>query len=317
MKQKSLHHFSIFIFICILISSCKSTSYSNALKDEDAAININERPDAISYASLTAQKIPSFTDRASQTRGMFAPLLGSAVSLATNAVKKMIAKDRARYVANYTFALTDLYFYDQLSTRSVFDPVGMQFNGFNLVRTFTNSQQETDTAFLARFELDISSTNEIINNSIFRLRLTELELTHSKIKMTKAQKNNINMDVEITFNTSYVNEMGQLFDNVELGKFYLLLREAPMDKKSPAYVHYYDSLKGTRVDGRSFIVPRSFGYYKNENDSISKSYSQGAYSISVKVTESANDRFVTKVLSDNSSQIIDMIGKGAKSALIK
>ena len=123
------------------------------------------------------------------------------------------------------------------------------------------------------------------------------------------------LDVEITFNSSYVNEMGQLFDNVELGKFYLLLREAPMDKNSPAYTHYYDSLRGTRVDGRSFIVPRSFGYYKDESGNVNKSFSQGAYSISVKVTESANDRFVTKVISDNSSQIIDMLGNGAKRIL--
>ena len=227
----------------------------------------------------------------------------------------MIARDRARYVANYTFAVTDLYFYDQLSLESVFDPVGMQFNGFTLVRTFTNSRQQTDTAFIARFELDLSAPNEIINNSIFRLKLIDFQLRYSKIKMTRAQKNNINMDVEITFNSSYVNEQGQLFDNMELGKFFLLLREAPMDKNSPAYAHYYDSLKGTNVEGRSFIVPRSFGYYKNENGAVGKSFSQGAYSISAKVTESANDRFVTKVLADHSSQIIDIIGRRAKSAV--
>ncbi|MBK9659476.1 MAG: hypothetical protein IPO68_06180 [Chitinophagaceae bacterium] len=208
-----------------------------------------------------------------------------------------------------------IYFYDQLSTESVFDPVGLQFSGFNLLRTFTNNQGQNDTAFIARFELDMTSANEIINNSVFRLRLTDLQLRYSKIKMTKAQKDNINMDVEITFNSSYVNELGQLFDNVELGKFYLLLREAPMDKNSPVYTHYYDSLKGTRVDGRSFIVPRSFGYYKDESGNVNKSFSQGAYSISVKVTESANDRFVTKVISDNSSQIIDMLGNGAKRIL--
>ena len=125
------------------------------------------------------------------------------------------------------------------------------------------------------------------------------------------------MDIEITFNTSYVNELGQLFDNVELGKFYLLIRDAPMDKNDPNYTNFYESLKDSRVEGRSFIVPRSYGYYKNNNGDLSKSYSQGAYSISAKVTESANDRFVTKILSDNSNQIIEMVGKGAKSVLSK
>lgn len=312
MKQSLTYVVSVFVCISMIITSCQSARYSRALKNEDTDIEVKETPNTISYASVTPQQVPSFTERAS--RGV---LLGGAVSLATNAVKKLIARDRARYVANYSFAVTDLYFYDQMSLESVFDPVGMQFNGFTLVRTFTNSQQQTDTAFIARFELDLTSPNEIINNSIFRLRLKELKILYSKIKMTRAQKNNINMDVEITFNSSYVNEQGQLFDNVVLGKFFLLLREAPMDKKSPAYPHYYDSLKGTSVEGRSFIVPRSFGYYKNDNGVVGKSYSQGAYSIGVKVTESANDRFVTKVLADHSNQIIDIIGRRAKSALLK
>ncbi len=317
MKQIQPGVIFFFAFITLISMGCRILSHSRSLKDETTDIAVKEKPDAISYASIKRQQVPSFTDRATASRGLFGPLLGGAVSLATNAVKKMIAKDRARYVANYTFALTDLYFYDQLSEETVFDPVGMQFSGFILTRTFTNTQNQTDTAFIARFELDTSSSNEIINNSIFRLKLTDLQLRYSKIKMTRAQKNNINMDIEITFNTSYVNEFGQLFDNVELGKFYLLLREAPMDKNSPAHAHYYDSLKNTRVDGRSFIVPRSFGYYKDQIGNMNKSYSQGAYSISVKITESANDRFVTKVLSDNSSQIIDMIGRGAKNALTK
>ncbi|MEO6612115.1 MAG: hypothetical protein ABIT05_02835 [Chitinophagaceae bacterium] len=325
MKQSLLITLSFFAIFLTCITGCKILTHSTALKDESADMAIKEKHDVISYASIRRQQIPSFAERASKnafpdslgSRGLFGPILGGAVSLATNAVKKMIAKDRARYVANYSFALTDLYFYDQLSVESVFDPVGMQFGGFILVRTFTNNENQTDTAFIARFELDTTSTNEIINNSIFRLKLADLQIRYTKVKMTRAQKNNINMDVEITFNTSYVNEQGQLFDNVELGKFYLLLRNAPMDKTSPNYTHYYDSLKGTRVDGRSFIVPRSFGYYKDENNIFGKSYSQGAYSISVKVTENANDKFVTKVLSDNSSQIIDMIGRGAKNALTK
>lgn len=314
MKQ-FLFFIALSAFISMIGTGCKTTSYSHALVNEKDSIKVTEKPDAINYASLSTQQVPSLSDRGRKTRGVM--LLGTAVSLATNAVKKMIAKDRTKYVANYTFALTDLYFYDQLSVNSVFDPVGLQFSGFTLVRTFTNSRQQLDTAFIARFELDLSSANEIINNSIFRLKVSDFRLMYSKIKMTKAQKDNINMDIEIIFNTSYVNEMGQIFSNVELGKFYLLLRNAPIDKNSPEYAKYYDALKGTTLDGRSFIVPRSFGYYKNDKGVIGNSFSQGAYSITVNVTESANDRFVTKVLSDNSNQIIDMLGSGAKRALIK
>ncbi|MEO7983002.1 MAG: hypothetical protein ABI688_02865, partial [Bacteroidota bacterium] len=150
---------------------------------------------------------------------------------------------------------------------------------------------------------------------VFRLKLAEFKLLYSKIKMTRAQKNGINLDLEITINSSYVNEMGELFDNVELGKFCLLLRGAPMDKNSPGYAQYYDRLKGKAIDGRSFIVPRSFGYYKNQIGVVTRCFSQGVYSIDVKVTESANDRFVTRVLADHSNQAIDIISRRVKTAV--
>jgi hypothetical protein len=316
--MKFYRYSSLLLVVLLLlgVTGCKTSSYGYFSKKENTRIEVKEEPDVISYASIKHQEIPSFNDRLA-SRGLFGPLLGSAVSLATNGIKKMIAKDRARYIANYSFALSDLYFYDQLSSESVFDPAGMQFSGFRLIRTFKDSQDQTDTAFIARFELDTSATNEIINNSIFRLRVTDFQLRKSKIKRSRAQRDNINMDIEITFNSSYVNESGQLFDNVTLGKFYLLLRKAPMVQESPSYAHFYDSLRGTRIDGRSFIVPRSFGYYKDENGNVTKSFSQGAYSISAKVTESANERFVTKVLTDNSGLLIDVIGNKAKSILNK
>ena len=312
MKLNLYASVSFAAFLSLLVTGCKTSSYRYYSKKESAKIVVKEKPDVINYASIKHQEIPSFNDRLA-SRGLFGPLLGSAVSLATNGVKSMIAKSRARYIANYSFALSDLYFYDQLSSESVFDPVGMQFSGFTLIRTFKNSQNQTDTAFIARFELDTSSTNEIINNSIFRLRVADFQMRKSKIKRARAQKDNINMDIEITFASSYVNESGQLFDNVTLGKFFLLLRKAPMDKNSLAYAHFYDSLRGTRIDGRSFIVPRSFGYYKDDNGNVTKSFSQGAYSISAKVKESAKERVVTKLLSDNSGLFIDVFGNKAKS----
>jgi hypothetical protein len=273
-------------------------------------MDVEEKMDVINYASLREQMAPSLAERTSgfANRG----LLSTAVSLGTNIVKNMIAKDRARYTGKYSFGATDLYFYDQLSTESVFDPIGMQFKGFTMVRTFRNKDGVLDTAMVADFELDMDNPNEIINNSIFRLKLKDIRIDYAKSKITRAQHNNINMDVEIVFTTSFVNQQGQMFDNVELGKFYLFLRDAPLDRNSPNYARYYDSIRGQRIDGKSFIVPRSFGYYKNESGDILPSYSQGAYSISARVTETSKDKFVTKILLDNSSQIIDMLGTQVK-----
>lgn len=299
-----------FLIAFLSLSSCKSPKYSSHAEYDYTRMDVEEKMDVINYAVLKEQMAPSLAERNSgfANRG----LLSTAVSLGTNIVKNMIARDRARYTGNYAFGATDLYFYDQLSTESVFDPIGMQFKGFTMVRTFRNRDGVLDTAMVADFELDMSNPNEIINNSIFRLKLKDIRVDYAKSKVTRAQKNNINMDVEIVFTTSFVNQQGQMFDNVELGKFYLLLRDAPLDKNSPGYEAYYDSLRGQRLDGKSFIVPRSFGYYKNDMGEIKPSYSQGAYSISARVTETSKDKFVTKILLDNSSQLIDMLGGQVK-----
>lgn len=301
----------------LVISGCKSIEYSYAVKGESVTMKIEERPDVLNYASLKLSKIPSFAERAvnanSGSRGL--PIVSGAVSLATEAIKKFIAGEKKKYTAGYSFALTDLYFYDQLSAESAFDPSGMQLAGFTLLRTFITGKGITDTAFFARFVLDTTRPDEIINNSIFRLRLKDLRLAYTKAKITKAQKKFINMDIEITFTTSYVNESGQLFDKVEIGKFYLLLRKAPLDKSSPDYASYYKNLANTALIGKSFIVPRSFGYHLVSGGAVEKSFSQGNYSITVSVKESSKHKFVTTLLVDNSNTLIDAMGKQAKEGL--
>ncbi len=318
-KIRQEYKIVFWIFICVTAISCKSTEYGYAVKAERSRIWVEEKPNTLNYASLKKQVVPSLADRSSgmSESALISPLLGGAISLFTNAVKQMIANDRKKYVADYSCALTDLYFYDQLAIESPFDPIGMQFSGFTLSRTFENKSGGRDTAFKATFYLDTTKTSEIINNSIFRLKLKDLELNYSKAKITSGQKNAINIDIEITFITSYVNGQGQLFDKVELGKFYLLIRNAPLDKKSAGYAEYYNSLKGKLIDGKSFIVPRSFGYYIAANGSAARSFSQGAYSIIAKVKESSKDKFITKVLVDNSSQLLDALGGKAKDVLKK
>lgn len=269
---------------------------------------VTEKKDAVEFAKLQQQSITTFKER-TQTRALFTPMLGALTSYGVDAIKKMIAKDKKKYTAEYKMALTDMVFYDQLSTESAFDPVGMQFNGFTLVRTFKNENGGMDTAMKAEFELDKTNPYEILNNSVFRLKLKSFTLNFAKAKIAKNGPKKLNMDFEITFKTSYVNEQGVLFDDVTLGKFVFLLRDAPLDKNAEGYTEYYEKLKGKKIDGRSFIVPRSFGYYINEEGAPEKSFSQGAYSVQVNVKESSKNSFVNTLLLDNSGQIIDAAGK--------
>lgn len=315
---------NITLVFLIILAACSGSKYGYKQKNETVKMNIDETKDVINYPKLETQSIPTFTQRVAkqmvpkQTNGfgqssfIAAPLVGNLVSLATDGIKQMIEKDRKKYTANYNFALTNLYFYDQLSTESAFDPVGMQFSGFTLVRTFKNNEGKIDTALVAEFELDTTNAYEIINDAVFKLRLKKLDLRYAKAKIANGTKKHLNMDIEIVFTSSYVNEHGQLFDNITLGKFYLLLREMPLDKNENGYASYYQNLKGKLIDGRSFIVPRSFGYYLAENNQKAKCFSQGAYNIQVNVKESSKNNFINKLIIDNSNEILQSANREGK-----
>ncbi|MBC7589396.1 MAG: hypothetical protein H7178_13680 [Chitinophagaceae bacterium] len=307
---------------CILLASCKGSRLGSSVNNENLKMKVEEKADIINYSNLPTQQIMSFSKRISNLNALksnntgqssfIAPVFGSLVSLATDGIKKMIANDKKKFNAEYNFALTNMYFYDQLSTESVFDPVGMQFNGFKLVRTFKNEDGQLDTAMVAEFMLDTANAYEIMNDAIFRIRLKKLDMRYAKAKIAKGTNQHLNMDIEITFTSSYVNEMGQLFDKATLGKFYLLLREMPLNKADTGHVAYYKNLQNKLLDGRSFIVPRSFGYYINDQYSKQKCYSQGAYSIQVNVKESSKNSFVNKMIIDNSGQLLNSAGDQLK-----
>lgn len=305
--------------VCIILYACTASDVGSATKEEKLKMKIKEDRNIINPEKLKAQRVLSLDERAlaesGNARGLLSSAAGGLVSLATDAVKKMIANEKKKYIADYQFGLTDLYFYDQLSNDGPFDPVGLQFSGFKLTRTFINAYGKTDTAMTANFYLDTINSAEMINNSIFRLRLKDFTLNYAKAKIANNAAKKLNMDFEITFLTSYVNSEGVLFDGVVLGKFYLFLRDAPLDKKLPEYVKYYDRLKDSLLSGKSFIIPRSFGYHREPDGLMKPGYSQGAYSIQVKVKESSKDRFVNKLIADNANLIIEATGNQLKSKL--
>ena len=123
------------------------------------------------------------------------------------------------------------------------------------------------------------------------------------------------MDFEINFFSSYVNSQGALFKNIELGKFYFFLRKAPLDKNAAGYEQYYKDLVGKKLDGQSFIVPRSFGYHITGKNNAQPSYSQGAYNITVNVKESSKNSFVNQMIIDNSGQLVEALGGALKKQL--
>ncbi len=307
-----------------LLASCAASKYSKKEKGEGVDMTIAQGSEVINYAVLEKQRIPTLSSRIAKDRDrglITAALIGQAVSAGSKAVKKLIDAENEKYTAEYNSGLTNLFFYDQLSVKSAFDPIGMQFGGFTFVRTFKNKKGETDTAIIARFSLDVDSNSvyDIFNNSFFKLKLDSIEIRYAKARVSSSrwylpwtlyQKKNdekLNLDFEIKFTTNYVNKNGNLFSNVELGTFYLSLRDAPLNKNAMNYKAYYGGVKGKKLDGFSFLVPRSFGYYYHQG-SFRESYSKGLYNILINVKESSKDKFVDKMIISNSGQLIDQIG---------
>lgn len=310
--------------VAILLASCAASKYSKKDKGESVDMTIAQGSEVINYALLERQKIPTLSSRIAKDRDrglITAALVGQAVSAGSKAVKKLIDAENEKYTAEYKSGLTNLFFYDQLSVKSAFDPVGMQFSGFTFVRTFKNKKGEIDTAIIAKFSLDADSNSiyDVFNNSFFKLKLDSIEVRYAKARVAgsrwylpwtlyqKKDDEKLNLDFEIKFTTNYVNKNGNLFNNVELGTFYLSLREAPLNKDAMNYTAYYGGLKGKKLDGFSFLVPRSFGYYYHQG-SFRESYSKGLYNVLINVKESSKDKFIDKTIISNSGQIIDQIG---------
>lgn len=305
------------LIILIFFESCIGSRLGSANKGEELTMTISEKKDIVNFNALKEQPTVSLAARGKKSRGLdISPVVGSVVSIATDAIKKVIANEQKKYAAVYPFALTDLYFYDQMSNESPFDPVGMQFAGFKIKRTFINKDGNINTAFMASFSLDTSNAYEILNNSMFRLRLDDFTLQYAKAKVAAAGDKKLNMDIEITFRSSYVNQDGVLFDNVTLGKFYLFVRNAPLDPAAPDHDSYYNDLKGKLLTGKSFLVPRSFGYHM-EDDQAKPGFSQGAYTIDIQVKESSKDHFISKMISENTGLIIDAYKEKAIESINK
>lgn len=292
--------------------SCVGSKYSNKRKGETVSMKIIEDPNFLKLHEVKPQQVPNLAMRGASARGFG---VTDVVSLAVLGVNKLIEIDKSQFNAAYGQSLSDLYFYDQISTSGHFDPTGLQFRGFELSRTVKIKKNDT-SALLATFEIDTSNRYEILNSSVFRLRLKSLQMQFSKAKASDTRwyvpwswgnskiDDKMNMDIEIRFYTSYVTAEGNLFDNALTGVFTLNLRNMPLNPAETGYQDYYDKLKNSPVNGYSFLIPRSSGFMLNSDKELEQVYSQGNYRIEVSVKETGKEKFLKTTLAENSNQIM-------------
>jgi hypothetical protein len=260
----------------------------------------------ISYDKIKYQRAATMEER--EGRGIISSFL---ISKGIQGIQSLINNRRKRYTADYSFAIKDESFYDQVSTDGPFDPTGIRFKGFKVTRILRGGNH-SDTAFVAKFSIDTAGEkiSEILNNGIFRLRLDSFILKRARVKVPSHQKK-LNMDFEISFLSSFITNSGQINTDVTVGKFIYSIRNAPIDPNDPGYDEYYKNLpeKHPYCIGQSFLIPRSAGYFKNdETKKLEQCWGEGLFSIKVAVKECSKNSFVDKVIIYSSDDVLSVGG---------
>lgn len=300
----------------IFATSCVGSKYSYKQKNEKVVMQLVEQTNAVALHLLKEQDAPLLAQRSS-TRGFLFPLIGQAISLAAQGVAKLIEVEKAKYTAEWQQSMNELYFYDQISESNPFDPTGIQFKGFKLYRIADIKKKVQDTLFYAYFEIDTTNVYDMINGSVFYLRLKELDVQYAKAKVpttrwyipwswgNKKKDDKLNLDLEINFTSSYVTKGGSYFYDSPVGKFMFSLRDFPLLPDDPAKQVAYNNVLDKRIGGYAMLIPRSYGHAVNKDYNLKDVYSQGKYAVSVKVKESGKQKFITKLVTDNSQKILD------------
>jgi hypothetical protein len=310
LMTKCFYIYIIFFFFITMLAGCfadKKYYYPKEKEKEELHVDTKSNEFLMrKFAQLPPVAILSLQERLDRTkeRGLFAPLAINLINEATSAIKTIIANEQNKYTTVSQFTKTNLYFYDQPSLAGPFDPAGMQFTGFDLVRTIENDNGKPDTAFIAEFEIDTTKTMEILNNSMFELKLKKFSVKYVKPKVSIGGAKKMSVEFDISFLTSYVNDKGNILDSVVLGKFHLLLREISIDFNDQNFGTCSKNSEEQVVFGKSFIVPRSFGYFKT-GKSIVAGYNQGLYSIVATVKESTQPTYGSAIINENGILILN------------
>jgi hypothetical protein len=316
MKQSNRYSIVSLIAVAsiVLLPACASYKYSNKRKKEQIIVKVNENVNGIIRANdIVPQVDPSMSQG---SRG----LMIDAISMATDGIKSLIDMDKKKCSASYSSSKQQLYFYNYISDKGAVDPTGIQFEGIEIIRLAQVASNKVDTALYLRLVVDTQNPQEIINNSIFKMKVDSLRFNYAKAKIPSFRwylpwtifylnQNKINLDVELNFMASWMYQNGTSARSSSIGSFALNLRDIPLNTQSNEYKKFYADIKSRPLSGYSFLVPRSYGHYLTEQGETKECFGQGGYDIVINMNESGREHFVSKLVLNNSSTIVDRINQ--------
>jgi len=241
-------------------------------------------------------------------KGIASGYVTSFIDLGVNAIGSLITRNsRLKEEWEETVKTENVYqtqistvsemndFYKETSFDGAMDPKGMRFDGIGCMRKDGN-----DTVFYISCHIDRSKINRIINHSKFELVLDTLIIspTHSNLPNTPLdipfsfeERRNFTLSMNIKLTSSWMNEIVQLQKNQELGEFNINIpvdQSILDDKGFLRYVRSHGDAPAYKVVGESFIVPRSYMGYRDEDDNYKNSWGTGEYKLSIELRETCD-----------------------------
>lgn len=241
-------------------------------------------------------------------KGIAGGYVGTLIDLGVNSVASLLTKnstDKAKWEeivkAENTYqekigTVENIHdFYSKSSLDGPMDPQGLKFNGIGCLRTLG-----ADTVFYISTHIDQEKIGRIVNHSKFELSLDTLIIDPSRCDLPNSafdtvfsfdRRKDFQMAVEVKFISSWINEMTQLQTNQELGTFSISIPVDPATLDANGKLRYVRSPgkpETYRIVGESFIVPRSYMGFRDENDKHHHSWGTGEYRIEVTLKESCN-----------------------------
>jgi hypothetical protein len=168
----------------------------------------------------------------------------------------------------------------------------MNFNGIGCLRTI-----EGDTIFYISCRVDESKISRIINHSKFELSLDTLIIDPYRCNLPNSnfdaqfsfeQRKNLLITIEMRLTSSWINELTQLQKNQELGSFTINIAVSQSDLDSQGKLRYMktaDTPDKYKIAGESFIIPRSFMGFRDEENNFRNIWGTGDYKIELLLKE--------------------------------
>ena len=183
-------------------------------------------------------------------------------------------------------------FYREPSRAGALDPMDMCFDGIGCLRMEGN-----DTVFFLSCHIDRSKLHRIVNHSKFELVLdtlivspirSNLPNTYLPIEYSFAERQNFNLSMRIKLSSSWFTDAIELHTDAQLGEFTISIPVEPEDLDDKGFLRYVrpqGEPSKYKVNGESFIVPRSYMGYRDEKGNYNNIWGTGQYKLDIELKE--------------------------------